>query len=190
MDNLKIISAVSIDGAIGNDNDLLWYVPEDFKRYKEKTTGNICIVGLNTYKNLPLKALEKRTTIVVSGDYGDESLFIDAPEEKQDRYSLINKKILGLCVYNRSTINEALTTANEIKKENQEIYIIGGSQLYKSMIDLCNEAEITWINKLYPEANKRFPIDKLFNDFEIYEDTSWVKSKSGLKYKFTNYKRN
>lgn len=170
---MKLLAAVSIDGAIGNDDKLLWHIPEDFKRYKERTIGNICIVGFNTYESLPIEALKNRTHIVVSGNYGDKMRGIDAPENTQPRY--------------RSTLKEAIDTANKIKKEGQEIFIIGGAQLYESSIDLCDVAEITWVNKTFPKANKRFPIDKLFKNFGIIGDSNWLKSECGLMYKFTRY---
>ena len=167
-----IIAAVGIDGAIGKDNDLLWHVPEDFKRYKERTTGNILIVGRKTYESLPFKALQNRTHIVVQTNYKD---LIDVPN--------------GCDVRTAYSINEAIELANELKTEEQEIFVIGGAQLYESMIDECDEAEITWINKMYEDANKHFPINKLFNDFSITGDQSWSHSDKGLLYKFTYYKR-
>lgn len=186
---MKIIAAVSLDGAIGNDEKLLWHVSEDLKHYKELTYGNICIVGLNTYNGLPHKALKNRTTIVISGDYGDKMIDIDAFEDEQPRHFISSDKVPGSKIYNRSTVDEAIDTANKIKTNDQRIFVIGGSMVYKSMIDLCDEAEITWINKTYPGANKRFPIDKLFNDFSLTHDSGWLTSTSNISYKFTSYER-
>ena len=61
-----MISSVSIDGAIGNDNQLLWHLPEDLKQYQVKTHRNICIVGKNTYDTLSFDALKNRTYIIIS----------------------------------------------------------------------------------------------------------------------------
>jgi len=187
-----LIAAISLDGAIGHDDELLWHIPEDLKQYKEKTLGNICIVGVTTYDFLPLYALKGRTHIVISGNYGgDKMRSIDAPDETQPRFNLKTKEVIDTNaeVWNRSTLKEAIDLAEEIRGEDQKIYVIGGARIYESMIDLVDEAHITWINKLYPTANKRFPIDKLFNDFEITGDQNYVKSKSGLSYKFTYYER-
>ncbi len=174
--DIKIISAVSIDGAIGNDNEMLWHLPEDFKKYKSRTTGNILIVGRNTYNSLPSKALQDRTHIVIKQNDGT---YLAAP-----------KDFPGADIYSVHSIEEAIKKAEKLKTNEQEVFIIGGSEIYKQSIDLCNEAEITWINKTYPEANKKFPIDKLFNDFEITGDSNWVMSKNETLYKFTYYKRN
>lgn len=170
---MKIIAAISIDGAIGQDNSLLWKLSEDLKRYKEKTMGNILIVGRKTYDSLPLGALKGRTHIVIKHDNGSH---IDAPEGCDVH-----------CVY---SVEEAINRANELREEEQEVYVIGGSQIYNMFLDRCDEAEITWINKMYPQANKKFPIEKLFEKYEITGDSSWVKSDNGISYKFTNYKRN
>jgi dihydrofolate reductase len=168
---------------------LLWHLSEDLKHYKKRTQGNICIVGFNTYNSLPVDALRGRTHIVVTGL--TDGTTIAVPGEVNPRYTLKDKKYedKSVIVFARDNVDEAIKTIEEIKKEGQEIFVIGGAQLYKSMIDLCDNAEITWINKLYPDANKRFPIDKLFKDFEIVNDSEWQKSKSGITYKFTYYKR-
>lgn len=171
--DVKIIAAVSIDGAIGNDKKMLWHVPEDFKRYKERTTGNILIVGRKTYDTLPYEALKNRTHIVVKHNDGN---YIDAPPNTD--------------VYSTYSIRDAIKKAKEIKTNDQEVFIIGGSEVYKQAINICSEAEITWINKTYPDANKKFPIDELFNNFDITGDSNWVKSKKETLYKFTYYKKN
>jgi len=170
---MKLIAAIAIDGAIGNDNQLLWDLSEDLKNYKDKTSGNILIVGRKTYETLPHNALLNRTHIVIKHNDGK---YIDAPD--------------GSDIQVVHTIKDALKLAKKLKgKSTKEIYIIGGETIYNQTIDLCDEAEITWINKTYPNANKRFQIEKLFEDFDIAEDTGWTKNKNGLIYKIINYKR-
>lgn len=188
MKDLKLIAAVSLDGAIGHDRELIWHIPEDLKRYKERTTGNICIVGLNTYNDLPMAALKGRTHVVVTGDTKGNT--IDAPDETQPRYTLKDKnKDPDTKVWSRSTVEEMLELIEEIRGD-KKVYVIGGETIYSTLIDHVDEAEITWVNKTYPKANKRFPIDKLFNDFELVGDSNYVKSeKENLLYKFSYYKR-
>lgn len=62
----SLIAAVSTDGCIGADNKMLWNVPEDLEFYKTMTTGNVVIVGNNTYKSLPRIALQNRKHIVIT----------------------------------------------------------------------------------------------------------------------------
>lgn len=163
-----MISSVSIDGAIGNDNQLLWHLPEDLKQYQVKTHRNICIVGKNTYDTLSFDALKNRTYIIISNKR------INAPTFAS--------------IYLVKNIDDAIKKAEIIKTDNQDVYVIGGEQIYNSMIDLVDYVEITWINKLYPNANKSFPIDKLFNNFEIIDDSDWIITKP-FSYKFTEYKK-
>jgi len=169
---MKIIAAVAVDGAIGKDNKLLWYIPEDLQTYKEKTLDNICICGLNTYYSLPAVALMGRTHIVVS----DDSIELDVPDGANVRC------MIGL--------ESAMDLAEEIRKDWQEIYIIGGAKMYESTIDLVDELEITWVDKLNADADKFFPVIKLNEQFELQDiGTDWETSKEGLDYKYTYYKR-
>jgi dihydrofolate reductase len=165
---MKLIAAISLDGAIGHDNDLLWHLPEDLKRFKEKTLNNYLIVGKTTFENLPDKVLEERTLFVLSD--------VDISINKNNVYCFTDKEKL-------------IEAVKAIDLDDVNVYVIGGSQIYEEFIDLCDEAYITWVNNIYPSANKRFPINKLFNDFEIVNDSSWAKSKSVLNYKYTDYKR-
>jgi len=170
---LKIIAAVAVDGAIGKDNKLLWYIPEDLQKYKEKTLDNICICGLNTYYSLPAVALMGRIHIVVSDD---DSIEIDVPN--------------GANVHCMIGLESAMDLAEEIRKDLQEIYIIGGAKMYESTIDLVDELEITWVDKLNPEADVFFPVIKLNEQFELQDiGTDWETSKEGLDYKYAYYKR-
>lgn len=62
--------------------------------------------------------------------------------------------------------------------------------VYESLIDYCDEAIITWVNKEIPNGNKKFPITNLFTNFEIIlEDQDWQMSKTGTEYRIVHYKR-
>lgn len=171
MKKIKLIAAVSIDGAIGNDEKMLWKIPEDLQRYKKLTTGNILIVGRKTYEGLPKVALKGRTHIVVS-----KTGIVNAPADCE--------------VYVSKSIEEAFKKAQELEGSERDIYVIGGSNIYEQTIQRCSSVEITWINNIYTEANKRFPITSLFENFSIENDSGWNKNKeSNLSYKFTTYKK-
>jgi len=166
---MKVIAAVALDGAIGKDNKLLWNLPEDLKRYKDRTSGNVCIVGENTYYSLPDIALKDRTHIVI----------------QDDKTKTIEGRNADVCMVH--SIDEAIEKAKEY--DEKEVFVIGGAQVYTSMIDHVDEVEVTWINQLYPDADRHFPIDKLFNEFEIIGDSNYIKSDNGILYKFTLYER-
>jgi dihydrofolate reductase len=171
MDNCKfiIIAAVSVDGVIGIDNEIPWRIPEDFKHFRNTTMGNMLLIGYNTYKLLPAKAFEGREYIVLTGGNPIEDVSPD--------------------IYHFRDLNMVFSVLNNPDIDVKKIFIAGGEMVYNSLIDYCDEAIITWVNKTIPNGNKRFPIVKLFANFEVNSDQDWQTSKSGLQYKITFYKR-
>lgn len=129
---VSIISAIaSKDRAIGKNNALLWHIPEDFKHFKDLTSGHAIIMGENTFNSIG-KALPGRTNIVLSmtPDF--------APED---------------CLVVRS-IDEALSVAKEY--ESEEIFICGGASIYKQMIPYADRLYLTLVEGEYV-ADTFFP---------------------------------
>jgi len=169
---IKLVAAVSLDGAIGHNDDLLWDIPEDLKRYKKITTGNVVIMGRKTYMKLPIRALENRSHIIIH----DKNTELPVP--------------CGLDVIGSNSVEEALEHAKKIAIDgNKNIIIAGGAMIYESMIDLCDNIELTWVYKDYLEANKMFPMAKLLNDFDLVGDEPLASAASGVSYKYSYYVR-
>jgi dihydrofolate reductase len=174
---LIIIAAVAIDGTIGINNEIPWHISEDFKHFRKTTMGNVILVGFNTYLTLPEKAIEGRNYIVLIGD------------------NLIDDKI------KRSNVTFVETTFDVFEllysTDIEKVFVAGGEMIYNTMINYCDEAIITVVNKIFPEGNKKFPIEKLVNDFKIIsnqewlndESEEWLMSKIGIEYKIVHYKR-
>lgn len=163
---LIAIAAVSTDGVIGVDNEIPWRIPEDFKHFRETTMGHTLIVGLNTYLTLPDKAFEGRKYIVLY-----PNTILDASIPKRENVMFCN-----------------FDTMQRIVRESNEVFFVaGGAMVYETMIDYCDEALITWVNKNIENGNKLFPIDKLFTNFTAVDDSGWVISKTGIKYKIRQY---
>jgi dihydrofolate reductase len=76
--NLSIIVAVAQNMAIGRDNDLLWHLSDDLKRFKSLTSGHTVIMGRRTFDSLPKKPLPKRRNIVLTRDPGWHAAGADA----------------------------------------------------------------------------------------------------------------
>jgi dihydrofolate reductase len=171
-----IISAVSINGVIGIGNEIPWYVPEDFKHYKETTIGHPVIVGLNTFRTLPEKALEGRDYLVLCGEgnlFENEKNNVHLFETMDD---LMNYIKIDLIHY------------------DDNIYVAGGAMIYDLFIDLCDECIITFINttiKFEQNTVKFFPVKKLIKLFEPcnYDSTDWQTSKSKLEFRIQKYKK-
>lgn len=123
---MNFIVAVSSDYAIGKNNDLLFNIPTDLKYFKEHTINKVIIMGDKTYLSLPKRPLPKRTTIVLSNnpEFNEEGIII-----KRDLESLFE----------------------EIKKYNKDdVWVCGGGSIYNLLMDYCEKAYITKIEKSVP----------------------------------------
>ena len=105
---LTLIAAIGKNRELGKDNQLLWHLPDDFKHFKEKTTGHCIIMGRKTFESLP-KLLPNRKHIVIS---------------RQKDF-----KFAGCEVVN--SIEEAIF---EAEKYDANPFVIGGGEIYKLAI--------------------------------------------------------
>jgi dihydrofolate reductase len=151
---ISIISAISKNNCIGINNKLPWNLPEDLKRFKDLTTGKVVIMGRKTWESLPQKfrPLPNRKNVIIT---------------RQIDYSVP----FGVDVF--ANIEDALKTF-----ENQDIFIIGGAEIYRQTIDLADSLYITHIHReirgdaFFPEIdeNKWKLVDEQnFNDFSFLE---------------------
>lgn len=127
---LAIIVAVSDDGAIGHEGQLLWHLSEDLKRFRRLTTGHSIIMGRKTFDSLPNGALPNRRNIVVSR---------------------MTRVLSGAEVY--SNLEDALRAV----ETDDLVYVIGGGEIYKSLLPLASEMHLTVVHHLYPKADTHFP---------------------------------
>ncbi|MCX6253341.1 MAG: dihydrofolate reductase [Bacteroidia bacterium] len=127
---ISIIVAVSDDWGIGKDNELLWHIPEDMKRFKRLTSGNTVIMGKNTWESLPGRPLAGRKNIVLTDD----------PNECID------------CSITAYSIEDAL---NKCEKKD-EIFVIGGGSVYRQFMPVADRLLITHVHKKAP-ADVFFP---------------------------------
>lgn len=128
---INIIVAIDRNLAIGNQNKLLFWLPNDLKRFKELTTGNTIIMGRNTFLSLPKGALPNRRNIVLSTRKG--ATFPGAETF--------------------ASLEEAIAHCN--KEEN--IYIIGGASVYKQALPIADALCITEVDDEAPIADTYFP---------------------------------
>ncbi len=125
-----IVVAMGRNREIGKENQLLWHLPKDLKHFKEITSNHPIIMGRKTYESIG-KPLPNRTNIVISRktDWFEEGILI-----------------VG-------SIKEAIKFA---KKIDENIFIIGGGNIYEQTIDLVDQLEITWVHATL-EADTYFP---------------------------------
>lgn len=127
---ISIIVAVSDDWGIGRNNDLLWNIPEDMKRFKRLTTGKTVIMGKRTWYSLPKRPLPNRTNIVIT----------DVPGE------VIENAVTAY------SIQDAIDKCNNA----EENFIIGGGSIYRQFLPYADRLYITHVHKTAP-ADVYFP---------------------------------
>ena len=130
MKKISIIVAIANNFAIGSNNQLLWHIPADLKRFKKITRGHQVIMGKLTYESLPFRPLSNRHNIVITDKPGDSF------EGCTTVYSL--EEALNLC------------------NENEESFIIGGGSVYRQFLPFCNKLYLTQVHKNF-EADTFFP---------------------------------
>ena len=146
---LSLIAAVARNHAIGKDNQLLWHLPEDMKHFRETTRGKPVIMGRKTWESLPeaFRPLPGRHNIVVSRD---------------PAYTAPGADLAG-------SLEAALTLAGDA----QEVFVIGGEQLYRAALPLADRLYLTEV-EVAPEADAFFPeVDRaLWQESERRQSTT------------------
>jgi dihydrofolate reductase len=159
---ISIIVAVSEDWGIGKENELLWHISEDLKRFKKLTFGNTVIMGKKTWESLPRRPLPGRKNIVLTDD----------PQESIDN---------SVTAY---SIADALSKC----EEGEDIFVIGGGSVYSQFLPIADRLYITHVHRKAP-ADVFFPeidtgiwgiIEK--KEFKAGED-------DGISYTYVIYER-
>ena len=165
---IAAIVAVDSNWGIGYNGDLLESIPADLKHFKEITSGHTIIMGRKTWDSLPKKPLPNRTNIILSREYG-----ITFDTNTQIGY--MNLKWLYRMLENVDA--------------DKEIYVIGGGQIYKELLSLCDRIYVTKIYKEHENVDTYFPnLDAIgewsatpIGELEKYKD---------FTYQFWRYDRN
>lgn len=139
---IKIIAAISKNRVLGDDNKLIWSLPNDLKRFKKLTTNNTVVMGRKTYESIG-KPLPNRRNIVITRDenYSDDNIeVVNSTEEA-----------LLLC--------------------NNDCFIIGGGQIYQQTLDLADKIYLTIVDgefdgdTFFPELSKDwYKVSKVNNE--------------------------
>lgn len=136
MIKISLIAAVANNNVIGKNNSLIWHLPADMKYFKEKTTGHVIITGRKNYESIPEKfrPLPNRTNIVIT----------------------TQKNYLATGAIVVHSLEKAIEKAKTIEQE--EIFIIGGAQIYKESLtkNIPNKLYITKVLESF-EGDAFFP---------------------------------
>jgi len=132
------IAAIAKNKVIGVDGDLPWDIPEDMKFFREKTSGHIIVMGRKTFESFP-KPLKNRLHVVIT---------------RQENYEVPE----GVKVF--SDIDSALEFCKtQTDQWGEEIFIIGGGEIYKQTLSHADQLYLTLIDK-------EFTGDAKYPDFE------------------------
>jgi len=128
---ISLIAVIAENNALGKDNKLLWHLPEDLQKFKRLTFNHPIIMGRKTFESIG-RSLPGRLNIVISRDK--------------------NYKVKSGLVFN--DLGKAILFAQ--KKDKQEVFIIGGGQIYQQSIKLADKLYLTLV-KGKPQADTFFP---------------------------------
>ena len=126
---ITIVAAAAENNALGKDNDLIWRLPDDFKRFKALTSYHHIIMGRKTFESFP-KPLPNRKHVVVT---------------RQENYK--NETI---------EVVHSLEEAIQFSSTEDEIFIIGGGEIYKQALPFVDKIELTRVHGEF-EADAFFP---------------------------------
>jgi len=121
MKPISIIVAIAQNNAIGKDNQLLWHIPADLKRFKQLTTGHTIVMGKRTFESLPIRPLPNRRSVVITDVAGEE--------------------IEGC------TMAYSIQDAIDKMDDEKENFIIGGGSVYRQFLPIADNLYLTIVQK-------------------------------------------
>jgi dihydrofolate reductase len=159
---VTIMAAIAANNALGKDNQLIWHLPADLKRFKKTTLNHAVIMGRKTYESLG-KPLPNRTNIVITRDK--------------------NYQVEGCVIVN--SLKEALKAALKV---DENPFILGGAEIYKQAMQFADILDITFVHHQF-EADVFFPeIDKTIWK-ETWREDFKADEKNKYDYSFVTFER-
>ena len=160
---LSLIVAKAKNNVIGKDNQLIWHLPEDLKRFKKLTTGHTIIMGRKTFESLG-RVLPNRHHVILCNDANME--IDDENVEILEDISLLDKYI----------------------KDEEEHFVIGGATMYRLLMPYCTKMYITEINQEF-DGDVSFPEINM-SEWKVTEREKGLKDeKNPFDYEYVKYER-
>ena len=157
---ISLIAAVAKNRAIGFENKLIYWLPNDLKRFRQLTTGNTILMGLNTYKSLPKGALPNRRNCVLTTSVSE----------------------LPGC--------ECFASWDEFQascSSGEDVFIIGGASIYSQFIDKADRLCLTEIDDTPMQADTFFPDYSNWN--EVWREEHGADERHAYAYAFVDYEK-
>lgn len=156
---ITLIAAAAENNALGKDNQLIWHLPDDFKRFKEITSGHYIVMGRKTFESFP-KPLPNRTHVIIT---------------RQENY-----------------ISQGCIVVNSVEKAieacpiAEEIFVIGGAEIYQQSIDFADKIELTRVHDTF-EADAYFPVINLNQWKLVFEEYHPKDEKHKIDFTFQTF---
>jgi len=162
--NVTAIVACSKNRAIGRENQIPWYLPADLRFFKRMTSGHHILMGRKTYESIG-RPLPRRTNIIVT---------------RQTNYKLEG------CV----VVNSLLEGVEYAKKKGEtELFVIGGGEIYRQSLAVCNRIYYTEVDAEISDANVFFPKLEMTEWNLVAEEGHEKDEKNPFDYVFKTYER-
>ncbi|PCJ97472.1 MAG: diacylglycerol kinase [Flavobacteriaceae bacterium] len=158
-----MIAAAGKNNELGKDNDLLWHLPDDFKRFKQLTTGHHIIMGRKTFESFP-KPLPNRTHIIITRDKTYTTTFKD-------------------CI-----VVHSLESALKLSENDTTPFIIGGGEIYALGFAFAHKIELTRVHQDF-ESDTFFPVIDENNWALITEEYHPKDEKHKFDFTYLTYSR-
>ncbi|MBP3762745.1 MAG: dihydrofolate reductase [Bacteroidales bacterium] len=161
--NLSLIVAMAENRAIGKDNDLLWHLSGDLRRFKQLTTGHPVVMGRRTWESLPKRPLPGRQNIVMTQNP-------------------------GFAAEGATVVHSINGLFHTLKDCDDEAFVMGGAAIYKALLPFCNRLYVTEVYRDY-DADVYFPaIDR--SEFTLVRQSVRLHDDaSALDYAYLEYDR-
>lgn len=191
---ISLIAALSENRAIGKDNKLIWHIPQDLKRFKETTSGHPVIMGRKTYESIGRHLPDRLNIIITREKNYNPHKFSNCANCDDFRIKICNSLEEAIEIAGKepslrsSSAGEAISNQDRhgqakldlaMTKNEEEIFIIGGGQIFEQAIKIADKLYLTIIEGEF-EGDTFFPD---YSDFKKVSESETFKY-HGLKYKF------
>ena len=166
---ISLIAAIGKNNELGKGNSLLWHMPADMKYFREKTAGHPVVMGRKTFESIG-RSLPNRRNVVITrdADYKKRSMPLTAEVE---------------------VVHSLAGAFDLFPNKNEEIFVIGGAEIYKQSLNLADKLYITHIDMKDKDADAFFPeiIPVVWNEVSHKEHEK--DAKNPFNYTFSIYER-
>lgn len=170
MKEIFILAAVDRQWGIGYENQLLFHIKEDMVFFRQKTLGNVVIMGRKTLESFPdAKPLPGRKNIVLTRNH----LWKRQNEKRENSLVIL------------TSVEEVLKT---VERESREVYVIGGQQIYEQFLPFAAGVYLTKIDAVR-DADRHFPNLDQLSEWRQVDIGERMRDETGVSFTMIQYER-